>query len=107
MHRFEGKPDFAPLRLAAFVDVALNDMFFKGNIPITARNISTGGMKVTASGLTDLASGQSGCHGRIHVPPAGEASLQPARGVALTDVSKDNVYYHEIIPLAAQEYLHR
>lgn len=104
MHRLEGKPDFSPPPVSPLVDVAPTDMFFKEIIWITARNISTGWDE--GSGTRSYRPGQPvnrDAMAAFMYRLAGRPAFNPPAVSPFADVSKDNVYYHEITWLAAQD----
>ena len=104
MHRLAGKPDFWPPPVSPFADLAPSDMFFKEIIWLTARNVSTGW--VDGNGTRTF--GPSRPVNRDAMAAfmyrlAGRPAFAPPAASPFTDVATDNVYYHEITWLAAQD----
>jgi hypothetical protein len=104
LHRLAGKPDFWPPPVSPFADLAPTDTFFKEIIWLTARNISTGwdegnGIRTYRPGQPVSRDAMAAFMYRLADRPA----FTPPDTSPFTDVSKDNVYYHEITWLAAQD----
>lgn len=104
LHRLAGKPDFWPPPVSPFADLDPQDMFFKEIIWLTARNISTGwdegnGIRTYRPGQPVSRDAMAAFMYRLADRPA----FTPPDTSPFTDVNKDNVYYHEITWLAAQD----
>ena len=103
MYRFAGAPDFSPPPVSPLVDVQPTDMFFKAIIWITARQISTGwddgnGGRSYRPGQPVNRDAMAAFMYRLADRPA----FSPPAVSPFSDVSTDNIYYHEITWLAAQ-----
>jgi hypothetical protein len=104
MHRLAGKPDFSPPPVSPFADLAPGDMFYKEIVWLSARYISTGwdegnGIKTFRPSQPVNRDAMAAFMYRL----AGKPAFNPPAVSPFADVTKDNIYYHEITWLAAQD----
>jgi hypothetical protein len=104
MHRLAEKPDFSPPPVSPFADLAYGDMFYKEIVWLSARYISTGwlepdGSKTFRPSQPVNRDAMAAFMYRL----AGKPAFDPPAVSPFADVSRDNVYYHEITWLAAQD----
>lgn len=104
MHRLAGKPDFSPPPISPFTDLAPDDMFYKEIVWLAARYISTGwtdsdGSRTFRPSQPVTRDAMAAFMYRL----AGKPAFDPPATSPFADVTKDNIYYHEITWLAAQD----
>jgi hypothetical protein len=104
MHRLAGKPDFSPPPVSPFTDLAPGDMFYKEIVWLAARYISTGwtesdGSRTFRPSQPVTRDAMAAFMYRL----AGRPAFDPPATSPFADVTKDNIYYHEITWLAAQD----
>jgi hypothetical protein len=104
MYRLSGKPDFWPPPVSPFADLAPSELYFKEIIWLTARNVSTGW--VDGNGTRTFRPSQPvnrDAMAAFMYRLAGRPAFDPPAVSPFADVTTDNVYYHEITWLAAQD----
>jgi hypothetical protein len=104
MHRLAGKPDFSPPPVSPFTDLAPGDMFYKEIVWLAARYISTGwtesdGSRTFRPSQPVTRDAMAAFMYRL----AGRPAFDPPATSPFADVTRDNIYYHEITWLAAQD----